>query len=133
MFHIFLLCSCLQRFTNPLPWCQLKGISICNMPNCLTSLQLVICKVCKMLCFRHHWQHLYFFSKTGLLFFFPSFELYVNYPLFRHRHYLTFDVLMCAKVQHSFFVAPIKGHGDMQGHPTLLTMACTFDMRLILL
>ena len=68
--------------------------------------------------FPTHW----FFCKIGLLFFLPSFELYVNYPFFKLHHSLTCDVLMCAEVQHSFFVAPIQGHGDMEGHPTFLTM-----------
>ena len=49
-----------------------------------------------------HW----FLCKMGLLFFLPSFELYVNYPLFRNRHSLTCDVLMCAEVQYFFGANP---------------------------
>ena len=59
--------------------------------------------------------------------FFPYFELYVNYPLFRHHRSLTYDVLMCVEAQHFFFVAPIQGHGEMQGHPNFPTMENTFQ------
>ena len=62
-----------------------------------------------------------------LLFFFHLFELYVNSLLFKHRHSLTCDVLICAKAQHSFFMAPIQGHGEMQGHPNFPAMLGTFQ------
>ena len=65
-------------------------------------------------------------------FFVPSFEIYVNYHLFRHHHSLACDVLMCSEVQHSLFVAPIQGHGDMQGHPTFHTILGMFSETLIL-
>ena len=127
MFHICLVCSCLQKFNNPLPWNQLKSIGRCNMPNCFTSLQLVIYKVYKIPCFQHQHQTHWFFCKTRLLYFFPSFELYVNYPLFRHRHSLTCDVSMSEEVKHSLFMAPIQGHGEMQWHPNYPAMVGTFQ------
>ena len=127
MFHICLVCTCLHMFNNPLPWHQLKAIGRCNMPNCFTSLQLVICKVCKILYFQHHCQHIDFFAGLGYCFFLPSFELYDSYPLFRHCHSLTCDVLMCAEVQSSFFVVPIQEHGEMKGDLNFPTMIATFQ------
>ena len=38
---------------------------------------------------------------------------------FMHCFSLKCGVLMCEYVQHSLFLAPIQGHGDMQGHPPI--------------